>query len=438
MRLSSGEKKLITVVASIVIVGILVVILGSNMVETVNKGEYQIRQWPWTGTVDAKMDAGMWPQCFSSITVWPKARTFYFTSDKEEGENRDQSIEVRFNEGSLCDISGSCRIKLPVKGEDAVALIEKHGYKTYEEFEQELILKVVRNALRLTGNMMTARESYAEKRGEFLFWAWDQVQNGLYQTEDVAVETIDLKTGEKTTRVVKRIKIDPKTGEKLRMKNSLEGLGIELSNFDIKKFNYRGDVTTQIATQQKAYMDIETERANAAKARQDAKTAESEGLSNVTKAEYKEKEIAEMEIVAAKQEKETRVITATQEKEVAEEEKVRALIKANKDLTVATIGVKEASETRQKLIFEGQGEAQRKALVLAADGALAEKLKTYLRVQEQWAAAYAQRKVPTTVLGGADGAAQGGESKVMTMLTLLAAEKAGVTIAKDVPAAPKK
>ena len=97
---------------------------------------------------------------------------------KEGGESADNSIEVRFNDGSLCDVSGTMRIILPSSEPQAIALISTYGYMDYKDLEQKLVLPVVRNALRLTSNLMSARESYSEQRADFVFWTWDQVQNG--------------------------------------------------------------------------------------------------------------------------------------------------------------------------------------------------------------------------------------------------------------------
>jgi len=54
-------------------------------------------------------------------------------------------------------------------------------------------------------------------------------------------------------------------------------------------------------------------------------------------------------------------------------------------------------------------------LVLAADGALKQKLSTFESVQKYWADAYASRKVPAYYITGSGGA--GGESGNLDMET---------------------
>jgi hypothetical protein len=255
------------------------------------------------------------------------------------------------------------------------------GYRTYLDLEHKLILPVVRNALRLTANLMTARESYHEKRADYVFWSWDQVQNGLYRTREVTREIEDPVTGKKMKVAAKEI-LRTKQGDPIFQENPFRGTGITLANFEIKSFVYSEKVRVQIATQQEALMAVATARAEAEKARQVAKTVAEQGKAEVMRVKYEQLKIKEMA-----------VIDAQKEKEVAE-------LHAAKELEVAKLNRLAARETKEKEIMLGQGEAERKRLVLAADGALKQKLNTYEKVMAEWANAYARRPVPTVVMGG--------------------------------------
>ena len=359
---------------------ILALVFGTKIVETVEKGTYQIKQAAVSGTMTAKMEPGMWGQWFGDIEVWPKAETFYFTADIKEGKKIDQSIEVRFNDGSICNISGTCRVMTPSSPTDAINLTIKHSFRTYADLEHKLILPVLRNSLRLTANLMSARESYSEKRSDFIYWSWDQIQNGAYETKEVKKDVKDLVTGETVTKVFKEIK--KVGGVPLYQKNPLEGLGIRLSNFEIKSFVYAPKVKLQIASQQEALMAVATAKANAQKAEQEKLTAEAEGKKKVMTAKY-EKE----------QEKVKAVVDAQKDKEVA-------VTHASKLLEVEKLSKLAAAETKQKEILLGQGEAERKRLVLAADGALRQKLATYENIMTIWAEAFSKRLVPAVMMGG--------------------------------------
>jgi len=375
------SRKKVTFGIIFAIIALIVLIFSNKLIETVEKGTYDVIQRPVTGTMEAKMQTGMYMQGFSDVFTWPTSETFFFTSDAEEGTKHDQSIEVRFNDGSVAKISGTCRVLLPVSDVEAIGLMTKMNFKNYEDIQARFILPLVRNSLRLTANLMTARESYAEKRPDFITWSWDQIQNGMFETEEHLDTVKDPISGDMITKRYKTIKKDS-DGNYLREQNPLEGTGIRLANFEIKQFVYEEKVRLQISEQQENLMAIATARAQAERAEQDAKTSEARGKTEVMKVRYEQLKV-----------KEKAVIEAHQEKEVAE-------TKAHKELEVAKLATLSAKETKQKEILLGQGEAARKKLVMAADGALKQKLETLERIQAGWAQAYATRKVPAVFMGG--------------------------------------
>ena len=397
------SKKKIIFGILFVVIAIVVLTCATSLVETVNKGEYHVIQRPVTGKMEAKMEPGMYGQMFSNVYEWPKSETFFFTSDSEEGAAHDQSIEVRFVDGSVAKISGTCRVLLPTSGEDAIHLMTDMNFKDYNDLEARLILPVIRNCMRLTANLMTARESYAEKRPDFIAWSWDQIQNGMYQVSEKEEAVIDPLTGKETTRTIKVIKKDA-DGNELREKDPLHGTGIRLANFEIKQFVYEEKVRKQIAEQQENLMAIATARAEAERAEQDAKTREAKGKANVMEVKYEQLK-----------EKERAVIKAQQEKEVAETQ-------AQKELEVAKLEKLAAEQEKQKQILLGQGEAERKKLVMAADGALKQKLDAWVKAQETWASAFKDRKVPSVVM---DGSGTGGtDNQFSTFMNMLNAKTA--------------
>lgn len=376
---------------------ILALTLGSEIISTVEKGTYQIKQAAISGTMTAHMETGMYGQWFGDITIFPRAETFYFTKDKHEGESYDQSIEVRFVDGSTCDISGTVRIIYPQTEQDAIDLIIKHGFKTKDEVEHKLILPTLRNVLRQTANMMTARESYAEKRADYVSWAWDQLENGAYETEDEIREVVDPISGEKTKQTFKAIKVN-EDGTPKRRPNPMI-CGITLQNFEVKIFEYSDKVKQQIATQQEALMNVATARAKAKQAEQEEIRAKAEGEAIVMRSKY-EKE----------KEKIKAVVQAQQDKEVAE---LHALKKKN----VEKLDSEAAAFEKRAHILRGEGEAARKRAVLNADGALQQKLKAWVEAQKYWAEAYSMRKVPSMYFAGSkDG---GPDKQSLSMETMM-------------------
>ena len=381
-----------------------------QLVDTVEKGTYQIKQAAISGNMTAKMTPGIWYQGFGDIDPWPKAETFFFTKDILEGKKVDESIEVRFNGGSVCDISGTLRIVMPVTEKDVINLVTEDGYKSYPELEHKLILPTVRNALRLTANLMSARESYSERRTDFIFWASDQIENGLYQTEDHTTKVKDVISGEYVTKTIKLIKMEKDGVTPKYQRNPLANTGITLANFEIKVFSYENKVKKQIAKQQEAIMAVSTAKANAQRAEQDKLTIQAQGKANVAKARYVEEQIKIKAVVEAQKLKEVAILRGQQKRDVAE------------------LAKDEAEFTKAEQILLGEGEAKRKRLVIEADGALTYKGQIYKEVMSDWANAYRERKVPTVVFGGGSNGLDKNALEMADVMSLMAMKQLGLDL----------
>ena len=359
-----------------IVILVVVILLGMNAFETVEKGTYQIRQFPITGTLSVKMDPGMWCQCFGDVQTWPVSITFDFT--------RDHIIPTRFNDGSQSTVLGTVRVYMPKSEEKALELITKHGFRSINSVMEQLVFPHLGRVLRLTGNLMSAKESFDEKRADFDSMAFDQLLNGVYKTVTSIKQITDPLTGKKTTKNFKEILLD-KNGNFRREGNPMEGTGISFDAFRITAIKYPQVVESQIEAQRKAIMEVETARANAKKAEQDAKTIEMKGKADVMQSKY-EKE----------QEKVKAIVEAQQQKEVAE-------LHAAKELAVAKLMKMAAKEEKERQILLGQGESERKKLVMNADGALAQKLEAWKEVNRYYAQAmkdYKGQWVPNVVMSG--------------------------------------
>ena len=181
--------------------------------------------------------------------------------------------------------------------------------------------------------------------------------------------------GEKVHKTFKIIKtVDGKPGSQpLYLDNPLEGTGITLKNFEIKTFEYAPKVKEQIATQQASLMAVATAITEAKKAEQEKLTIEAQGKAKVAKAQYEEEQKKIRAVVEAQKNKEVQELNAQRDKQVA-------VIGGEKRKTVAKLDRDAAKLKKEEQILLGQGESERKKLVLRADGALEQKLKTYERV----------------------------------------------------------
>ena len=359
-----------------IVILVVVILLGMNAFETVEKGTYQIRQFPITGTLSVKMDPGMWCQCFGDVQTWPVSTTFDFT--------RDHVIPTRFNDGSQSTVLGTVRVYMPKSEEKALELITKHGFRSINSVMEQLVYPHLGRVLRLTGNLMSAKESFDEKRADFDSMAFDQLLNGVYKTVTKEKQIVDPITGKITMKHFKEILLD-ENGNLRREGNPMEGTGISFDAFRITAVKYPQVVESQIEAQRKAIMEVETARANAKKAEQDAKTIEMKGKADVMQSKYERE-----------QEKVKAIVEAQQQKEVAE-------LHAAKELAVAKLMKMAAKEEKERQILLGQGESERKKLVMNADGALAQKLEAWKEVNSYYAQAmkdYKGQWVPNVVMSG--------------------------------------
>lgn len=379
----------------IVLILLIGVVLFNQIVGKVVSGTYVTKQAAITGTMTAHMKPGWYPLMFGDDIVWPKSETYFATADKDAKDDvdEDMSIAAQFNEGSKVAISATARIILPTDEQQAIDIVNKYGYRSYTSLRDKHILPILRKAIRNTASLMTAVESYATKRTDFQVWVADQLENGLYVLEtdqrkvkaDESCIDSEKKKCEMKSEPYKVIKMQADGITPVREAKKSLVPGITILNFEVKSFEYDTKVKEQIAKQQTARMDVQTAIANAKKAEQERIAAEALGKKAVTEAEYKELEIKARQIVVAQREKEVAELAGEKRKNVAKLDRDAAEFK------------------KQEEILLGQGEAERKKLVMMADGALKQKLEAIQAMNKDWANAFATRKVPAYVNYGGSG-----------------------------------
>lgn len=366
------EKVKKTIIAVIVGVFIVVGLMITPFIwEDVDAGEVVVIQDAVDGNLHVYTEPGWVWQGFGRATHYRKSNQFWFSSPKEEGDS-DKSIAVKWNDGGHATISGSVRYDLPLSSEQIIKLHSTFG--SQEALENQLIKTNIEKSVYMTGPLMTSKESYAEKRNDLIFYIEDQASRGVYKTKQVEVKEADPLTGEE--KLVTKVEIVEKTpGQPIRQEESpIAAYGVRLYNISINGITYDAAVETQIQNQQKALMSVQLAIANSKKAEQDAITIAKQGEAEAAKAKW------DQEVIKAKQ-----VTEAESRKRVAE------------------LDVETARLNKEKQILEGQGEAEKKRLVMSANGALEQKLDAWLKSQEYWANAfskYSGNVVPQYISGG--------------------------------------
>jgi hypothetical protein len=199
----------------------------------------------------------------------------------------------------------------------------------------------------------------------------------------------------------------------VQLNSDFKDYGLSVTGFQITDWDFEAKTLAQISAKREATMAIITAKANAERAKQDALTAEEQGKADVMKAKYEKEVEKERAVVDAERAKQVAVIKAEQLVEVATQQKLEA---EQKKLS--------AAEYKQEQILRGEGDGEYKRLVMEADGALAQKLATYERVQNRFAAAIEKQKWVPEIQMGVSNSEQAGGSAATTLIDMLNAKTA--------------
>lgn len=374
-----------------------VVALSGKLFENLEAGNVMIIQ-SVGGTLNCYTSPGPYWQGFGDVTKYPRQTAYLFDVVLQDKEGNpvpgDTGKDLTFNDGGKARLYGSVNWEMPL---DCKQIVELHQQFTSPEgIEARGVSKMVNLAVNLSGLAMSSTESVAERRGELVELINDQAQKGVHQTTTRMMEKPDPITGEKKTIAVVEIVRDAK-GLPMRQQGSiLEQYGIHLQPMTIEKISYSRTVEAQVAARQVATQQVQLAQANARKAEQDAITVEKQGQAKAAEAKWAQEAIR------------SRVVTEAQQK-----------------LDVATLSAKEAEQYKTEQILRGTGDAERKRLVLAADGALDQKLEAYKQVQAIWATSFANfhgAMVPSVVMGGGAGANTTAVGSAQSLVDLLTAK----------------
>ncbi len=346
-----------------------IVLLGGKLVENVDNGEIVVIQ-SVGGTINIYDQPGPVGQFFGTATHYKKSNQFWFSKDKTEGSNDDQSIKVRFNDGGHAQVSGSVRWNMPT---DHASILKIHtDFQSQANLEQQLIKQTLTKAVYMTGPIMSSQESVSAKRNDLLSYVEDQAREGVYKTWSHEVKMKDESGAEKTVTVVTVVE---SAGKLVRQEVSqLVKYNISINGLAFNSIDYDAAVEAQIKTQQQATMQVQTAMANSKKAEQDAITTELQGKAAAAKAKW------DQEVIKAKN-----------------------VTEAESGLAVQELATKQAVLYKQQQILEGEGDATKQKLIMAANGGLGQKLTTYEHVQKFWADAFKDYKgaiVPQIQTGG--------------------------------------
>ncbi len=395
-------------------------------------GQRTVVQWP-NGTLFVKFSPGVYFEWFGSSTEINDVITYDFDADSNpSGATLDYTgIPVRYRDGGMGTIFGKVRFNLP-SDEPTMLLLYKET-RSMQGIASKILKSVTDEAVNQTAGLMTSEEGYDSKRSIFTQMARSQLSQGLFHTRVEIISVKDEVTG-KTVRKEIPVQKMGTDGQELHYDSDLQKYGITISGFQLNNPGFEKKTNDQIAKKRSANMAIITAKADAEKAKQDTITAEETGKANVMIAQYAAKILKETATVEAEKLKEVATIKASQKVAVAAQSKLEA-----KEMKLRAV------EIKQEQILLGEGEAERKRLVMQADGALDKKLKAIVTMNADAMNALAQRAVPTTYIAGGNGgesAGSGYDAEMVRQLQMmninsLKALNLDIGVKKNVPTAVK-
>jgi regulator of protease activity HflC (stomatin/prohibitin superfamily) len=376
-------KQLISVLVGIVVAIVLLCSL-SSIGEDVKNEQIVVNQMPFTGTMKYWTTPGFQWQWFGTTTHYYKTQQLWFGSEDDSKQQQGNPIPVIFNDASDGMIYGSLRVKLPTD-QKYLARIQT-DYNGMDRLMNDLVRPTVTKVVYASGPLMSAFESYAEKKNDLIDYITDQLNYGVYKTQVKKVETTDPITGEKKTVNLASLIPDEDApgGYKRSEVSPFSYYGLEIGQVAVSKIDYSQKVKDQIAEQQKANMAVATARSKSLAAQQEAIRAEEEGKAAAAQAKWEQEKV-----------------------------KAVAVTKAEQEYEVARLAALKAGEEKKKIIAEGQAQAEANRLKVAAGLTPQERAEWEFKTKTGVAQALAQIKLPTYVVASGNGNGQNNAMEAM-------------------------
>ena len=364
---------------------LIVLCMMGSIGEDVKNEQIVVNQYPFSGKMSYWTEPGFKWQWFGSTTEYYKTQQFWFGGKDVEGNSHGTPIKVIFNDASVGYIYGSLRVVLPTDVEH-LKLIQT-AYNGMDRLMNDLVAQNVVKVIYASGPLMSAFESYAEKKNDMVAYITDQLTYGVYKTTVREEDTVDSFTGESKKVKVASLVADENApnGYVRSEKSPFTSYGVIIDQVSITEITYDDKVNQQIQTQQQANMSIQTKKAEALAAQQDAIKAEAEGKAAAAKAKWEQEKVKATEVTKAEQERE-----------------------------VARLSAEKAEFDKKRIVAEGQAEAEANRLKVAAGLTPQERAEWEYKTKVGVAEALSKTKWPTIVMSGN----QGGGSNAMDVIAL--------------------
>lgn len=312
----------------VVIFAIICVFSLGRIGEDVKNETIVVNQYPFTGKMVYWTTPGYKWQWFGKTTIYLKTQQLWFGSDSENGEQQGNPIPVIFNDASDGMIYGSLRVKLPTDPK-YISRIQT-DYNGMDRLMNDLVRPTVTKVIYASGPLMSAFESYAEKKNDLIEYITDQLNNGVYKTSVKQTEVIDAITGDKKTIKIATLISDSLSagGYKRSESSPFAYYGLEIGQVAVSRIAYSDRVNQQIAQQQESNMRVQTAKSQALAAQQETIRLEEQGKAAAMQAKWEQEKIKATAVTKAEQEYEVSRLAALKAKEDAKRIEAQGLAEA--------------------------------------------------------------------------------------------------------------
>ena len=379
-----------------------------------NDAGYQTHIRTKFGEEKVVSETGYATKWFGTATPWPREMTVQSVSDMSSlpkgdfdgnGSSVIAAFPITFLGGVTGTVDSNVRIIIP-NGEAFLQLAR--SYRNPDNFVLMGILPAMKNTLQSTAQMMSADDYYGGARSEFAQAFADQMSDGIYLVRRVEKQVSNTRMaaqnqiaqdgtdqgefgGSKSTIIVTEKVLGP-DNLPVRLERQFNKLGITVAEANVLNVEPNDQF-------KKRMVDVQSSQAQLMVARQGRQTADEQKKLVTAK--------GEMEV------EEKRQITLRDQIEQttnAETAKRLVIIEAEREQMKADIERKTAEVQLQKAQIDAQttktladAESYKKKVLIAADGALSQKLATLEKINQFWANAAQHAPVPGVVMGGAGG-----------------------------------
>lgn len=327
-----------------------------------NSTEVVIKQSPF-GEMSCVEGQGYYFKGFSKTWTFLKARSFYFNSSTEKVEGRnwegdetdEDDIEVTLSRNSKAWISGYLMYELPSDCSVLLRLREKHH--TDDEIKHNLVRNAVMSGIAKTAPMFTAEAAKVTNLAEFQALAYDQITQGEYLTETCTEkEIVSEEERDSVGKVIKKpeyaeykvtsLKLDSAGRRIIMNESALKEFEIKVTQFQIRGVRLDSVSQNQLDVVKKRETQRVANITEAETAKQLAITNEANGKANAAKAKWDAEAEKARVIVKMEQSKDSAIILAERESEVAKRNALKAKYQAD---STREAGRAEAEANRLKV-----------------------------------------------------------------------------------------